>query len=74
MFEKYDRDNSGYIDQNEVASLLKDTYDGLGLGYSPNEQDVRSWLNTVDLSEDGLVSREEFVNYFRDALGNRGIA
>lgn len=74
MFEKYDTDNSGYIDENEVANLLQETYQGLGLGYAPTQNDVRSWLNSVDLSEDGLVSREEFVNYFREALGNRGIA
>lgn len=36
LFEKYDVDNSGYIDENEVASLLADTYQGLGLGYAPN--------------------------------------
>jgi EF hand len=37
LFEKYDVDNSGYIDESEVANLLQETYQGLGLGYAPNQ-------------------------------------
>ncbi len=54
--------------------MLNNVYAELGLGHAPTDNDVRSWLNQVSLSENGKVSREEFVNYFREALGNRHVA
>ena len=45
LFKRYDTDGSGYLNDNEVVGLIKDTYAEMGMkNYAPSSEDVRIWL------------------------------
>jgi hypothetical protein len=54
-FKKVDKDQSGYITQNEVEELLYETY-----GYPALEEEVKMFMEDFDANHDGKVSLEEF--------------
>ena len=51
MFLKYDTDGSGYLNENEIAGLLKDTYAEMGIyNYTPSTEDVKVLLSMGDMN------------------------
>ena len=56
LFEKFDRDRSGYLSENEIPELLKETYNLLGMTYNPTQEDIDSWMAMTDLDGDGKVN------------------
>lgn len=72
-FDRYDVNNSQFIEKDEIPALMKDTYYALGYHFEPNEADVDSYLRNMDLSKDGLISRDEFVTVCTKSLRERGI-
>ena len=60
MFEKFDRDRSGYLSENEIPELLKETYSLLGMTYNPTQEDIDSWMAMTDLDGDGKVNLEDY--------------
>jgi Ca2+-binding EF-hand superfamily protein len=73
VFDSYDRNRNGYIDRGEVPSLIKDTYQGIGVMMQPSQQDVESYLSSADASGNGGVSRSEFKMFVLQSLAQRGI-
>lgn len=72
-FDRYDVNNSNFIERDEIPALMKDTYLALGYIFEPNEADIDSYMKNMDLSKDGLISREEFVTVCSQSLRDRGI-
>jgi Ca2+-binding EF-hand superfamily protein len=58
-FTKYDKDKNGTIDAHELAYLLED------LGINPTEDKLLDALREFDQNGDGLVSFEEFCQWWR---------
>ncbi len=60
----YDKDKSGFIDMDELEQgiglvlFLKKAEKG---GEAPKAKDI---MNRLDVSQDGKISRDEFVNGF----------
>ncbi|KAJ2784375.1 hypothetical protein H4R18_001179 [Coemansia javaensis] len=54
-FELFDKDKSGTITRDELASLL------WSLGHSPSEQELQDMINEVDRDGNGVIDFEEFV-------------
>jgi Ca2+-binding EF-hand superfamily protein len=40
----FDKDNSGFITEEEVPGILIETYKELGQKFVPTKSDVRSWV------------------------------
>ena len=62
-FETYDLDGNGYLDQNEIQTVLVGMLDMLGA--SKNTHNLNALASQImkdlDSSQDGRVSKEEFV-------------
>ena len=54
-FNRLDTNNSGFIEANEIATLLNDVYDGRTPAY-----EVSSFIQFFDQNNDGKVSWDEF--------------
>ena len=73
IFKKYDKDNSGYIDEGELISMLEDTYRSMGAERKITREDVSSYLGMVDMNQDGKISMPEFETIVTKALERVGI-
>lgn len=73
LFNTYDRNKSGYLEEHEIPQILIDTYEAMGLSYNPTEEDVRNYINMMDYDGDGRISRYEYEIFLLKALEQRGI-
>ncbi|EGR33387.1 hypothetical protein IMG5_054770 [Ichthyophthirius multifiliis] len=74
LFQKYDTDGSGFLSENEVVGLIKDTYAEMGMkNYTPSTDDVKIWLQMSDSNQDGTVSLEEYEDLVIKSLQKAGI-
>ena len=61
LFKMFDKDNSGYLTEDEIPAMLEETYKEMGqANYKPSREDVKSYMRMVDKNSDGRVSLQEF--------------
>eukprot|EP01015_Nassula_variabilis_P019040 TRINITY_DN3176_c0_g1_i3.p1 TRINITY_DN3176_c0_g1~~TRINITY_DN3176_c0_g1_i3.p1 ORF type:complete len:214 (+),score=72.84 TRINITY_DN3176_c0_g1_i3:66-707(+) len=60
IFQQYDRDRSGYIDEAEIYPMMRDTYKAMGVNFEPSPSDVQSYMRMTDLNRDGRISLAEY--------------
>ena len=60
VFDKYDTNKDGYIDEQELKGLMAATFGYLGLNRMVVPSDIKSFLDLVDVNKDKLVSFEEY--------------
>lgn len=58
IFQRYDRDRTGYIERNEFARLLE------ALGQQPEEEELAVALDMVDSMRTGKVSFQDFKRWW----------
>lgn len=58
LFKKYDKDNSGYIDQAEVPKMCTDLAQELQFKKNYTQQQILDVLKSMDHNQDGKVSRD----------------
>ena len=61
-FRRFDADNSGYIDAEELRGLL------VALGEAPTKDRVKEVMRHVDTDNSGTINLEEFAGIVADAL------
>ncbi len=59
IFQQNDVNNSGYIEQNELAELLNNLFEQWNLPKLKNEQ-IEAELKRLDKNKDGKISKKEF--------------
>ncbi|CAG9332051.1 unnamed protein product [Blepharisma stoltei] len=64
-FDRIDKDKSGYIDIDEVRTLLRETY-----GMDPLEEEVAFFMEEFDANRDGRISWQEFISALNNILGD----
>lgn len=60
LFERFDKDKSGYLTEEEVPYILEETYKEMGQVYKPTKEDVKSYMKMVDKDSNGQITLEEF--------------
>ena len=73
IFDRFDADRSGYIDESELKSLMEETYRILGVNKTFSHDEVQSYLNQVDTNRDGKISPQEYETIVIRALERAGI-
>lgn len=73
LFKKFDKDNSGYLTEEEIPFMLEETYKEVGQSYKPTKEDVKSYMRMVDKNSDGKVSLDEFEEIVLLSLQKAGI-
>ena len=73
LFERFDEDNDGYLDENDVNKLLKETYQDLDPKIEFTYQDAIEYISNMNPSRDKKISEKEFEIGVIKALGARNI-
>jgi len=68
VFDKFDEDKNGFIDERELKKLMEETYRILGLKKEVSYSDIQSYLSLVDTNRDGLISYPEYEEIVTKAL------
>ena len=71
-FEKYDADQNGFIDLEELESLLKESL-SLNMEEEKFKHFVADVFQKADTDNSGTIDEEEFVNLFRECLANEDV-
>ncbi len=56
VFKKFDTDHSGYLEENELALVLKDLFQKLNLQREVEKSDIAKMLKALDTDEDGKIN------------------
>mmetsp|Transcript_29604 Transcript_29604/g.34202 ORF Transcript_29604/g.34202 Transcript_29604/m.34202 type:complete len:109 (+) Transcript_29604:36-362(+) len=56
LFELYDKDKNGVIDQFEISPMLQDTYRYMSRVFNPSKLDIESYSRILDRNGDGRVT------------------
>ncbi|XRA96685.1 EF-hand domain pair [Pycnococcus provasolii] len=72
LFEKYDADQNGFIDLEELESLLKESL-SLNMEEEKFKHFVADVFQKADTDNSGTIDEEEFVNLFRECLANEDV-
>jgi hypothetical protein len=59
VFRSFDKDESGTIEINELSALSQE------LNHELSEQELQIAFNDIDVDQDGKISLEEFVNWWK---------
>ncbi|CAD8181751.1 unnamed protein product [Paramecium octaurelia] len=59
LFESYDRDRNGILDQGEVAPMMVDAYKGMSKGFNPSKSDIDTYLRILDRNGDGKITIQD---------------
>jgi len=57
IYEKYDSDNSGSLDLEEIERLMNDIYTKLGKSQRASDQEIRFFIRSIDQNGDGLIQK-----------------
>ncbi len=69
LFNKFDSDQSGFLDDSEIKALLKETYTLMGMSnYVPSDEDVKLWIQMTDTNNDNLISLQEYEDLIISSL------
>ena len=67
IFEKYDKDNNGYLDQSELSNYMRSMNLKLGLP-PPTQSEIKDVFRTMDKNNDGKLSFQETKAAFVDLI------
>ena len=74
LFEQFDKDRSGYIEEKEVEGIIIESYKVMGMDkYAPSAEDVKVWMMMTDTNKDGVVSLDEYESLVIRSLEHAGI-
>lgn len=56
LFEKYDRDRDGNINNGEVVPMIVDSYHSFNRNFTPSKGDIDTYFKILDRNKDGRVN------------------
>lgn len=72
VFGRYDRDNGGSLDVNELANFFNDVFAMTGKNIRVTQQDAINAMRSIDKNNDGRASKPELFNCFKMLMGGQG--
>lgn len=72
LFEKYDTDRNGFIDESEMKSILEDSYRQMGIPKVFTKEELDIFFEMTDADRDGKISLEEYQAVLKRTLENAG--
>ena len=61
LFDSYDKDNSGYLERNEVKEILTTVFAEVQKDYNIDEAKMNKMFSACDTNSDNKLSRKEFT-------------
>lgn len=59
LFETYDRDRNGQIDNVETVPMIVDAYKSFNRSFQPTRGDIDSYMRVMDRNGDGKVTYQD---------------
>ena len=59
IWDAYDRDRDGIIDQVEVVPMIVDAMRPINRNYNPSRADIDAYIKVVDVNRDGKITYED---------------
>merc|ERR1711879_91947 len=66
MWRRYDKDDSGSIDMDELRTLLEDLLEKQHSHRNVSDEMFAACVEIIDLNKDGIISFDEFEQYLGD--------
>ena len=63
IWERFDKDNSGTIDKQEVSKFVANMLELAGMNKDFNQDDFDDLYERINLTDDGLVSKAEMKSF-----------
>lgn len=68
VFVRYDNDNSGALDREEVKRLVADVFTQLDMHRLADPNEIDKFINSIDKNGDGLIQKPELFDIFKEML------
>ena len=65
IFSKYDKDNSGTLDSQEMTLFFNDLFKSMGLNTTVTEEQSLETIREIDQNFDGAVDKKELFDAFK---------
>jgi Ca2+-binding EF-hand superfamily protein len=59
IYKQYDTDKSGFLEGNEIVSVVNDVFFSLGNKKQVTNEDVKRIMQVIDTNNDGKISKDE---------------
>ena len=73
VFQVYDFDRNGTLDLREVHNFFNELYASLNESRRFSEQDMRMLFSTIDIQQDGKITKPELFILFKRIWENPGL-
>ena len=70
IFNKYDTDKSGTLEQNEIFALINDAFKSLGRNREVTAQEVNQFINAIDKNGDGKIAKPELFEILKKLISS----
>jgi len=68
IFNKYDTDNSGTLEDTEIFNLINDAFKSLGRNKQVTQQEVRQFIAAIDKNGDGKIAKPELFEILKKLI------
>lgn len=68
VFTKYDADNSGTLEANEVGNLINDALSHMKKNKTVSPAEVQQFVAAVDKNNDGKIAKSELFEIFKKVI------
>lgn len=68
IFNKYDTDKSGTLEEEEIFNLIRDAFKSLGRNREVSPQEVNQFITAIDKNSDGKISKTELFEILKKLI------
>lgn len=70
IFNKYDTDRSGTLEENEIYNLINDAFKSLGRQREVTQQEVKQFIGAIDKDSDGKINKPELFEILKQLISS----
>lgn len=70
IFNKYDTDKSGTLEENEIFNLINDAFKSLGRNREVSQQEVKQFISAIDKNGDGKIAKPELFEILKQLINS----
>ena len=68
IFNKYDVDQSGTLESQQIFCLIRDAFKSLGRNKQVSQQEVQQFINAIDKNGDGKIAKPELFEILKKLI------
>lgn len=62
-YSKYVKQGEGYVEYEQLIPVLADIYSLIGFNFKPSSNDIRKYIELIDVDRDGVISWGDLEQY-----------